>query len=403
MLFLAKKQWMNFEGSPETFLFYFDKPINYDLSFGLQAYNDRQSRIQNTSLKSGLSYILRLTKQQQISFGLSAVLAYQQLDTENLPTHLMNDIAIQNRMDNTFWFDAQFGMSYRNRNFVLGISMPEMLHKGLNSENRFGNIELLNHQSFNSYMTYTFTNKRSAWYLKPIVSAYYSTTLPWYVEATAMVGHEEYGEAGLGYRTRYGAIAYLNVNINEALSFGYSYDYPIARTDHRFLGSSHELMLAIRFGRKRHQMYKGYKFGKKRKYKYVPGRRTKPSSPTNSSGQTVKPETKDNPYEKNIHEEDIVVDIETKPDIVVKEGGHPMELPKGHYVVIGVFNLDQKAKNYMDRVVDDGFPAQFGYSSENKKYYVYLYRSDDKYDALWEVERLKQIDVFQQINYLLVE
>jgi hypothetical protein len=29
----------------------------------------------------------------------------------------------------------------------------------LTRENRFGNIELLNHQSFNSYMTYTFTNK----------------------------------------------------------------------------------------------------------------------------------------------------------------------------------------------------------------------------------------------------
>jgi hypothetical protein len=110
-------------------------------------------------IKSGLSYILQLTKQQQIPVGLSAVLAYQQLDTDTLPTHLMNDIATQDRMDNSFWFDVPFGISYRNRNFVLGIGMPEMLHKGLTRENRFGNIELLNHQSFNSYMTYTFTNK----------------------------------------------------------------------------------------------------------------------------------------------------------------------------------------------------------------------------------------------------
>ncbi len=50
ILFLAKKQWMNFEGLPETYLFYFDKPVNYDHSFGLQAYNDRQSCILNTSL-----------------------------------------------------------------------------------------------------------------------------------------------------------------------------------------------------------------------------------------------------------------------------------------------------------------------------------------------------------------
>ncbi|HBH22977.1 MAG TPA: hypothetical protein DDY13_06085 [Cytophagales bacterium] len=60
-----------------------------------------------------------------------------------------------------------------------------------------------------------------------------------------MAGNEEYGEAGFGYHARYGAIAYLIIiNINETLSFGYSYDFPIARIDHRFLGNSHELMLA---------------------------------------------------------------------------------------------------------------------------------------------------------------
>lgn len=414
---IVRKQWVKIEGAPESAVLLLDKPLNYELSWGLSTYYDKQALLQNTSFLTGLSYRMRLTRKQYISFGLSIGASYHKLNIDELSDAYLSDNAIQNRQNNTIWMDGQFGMAFESDHFTIGISMPQLLQKGVNYTSTMGGISLVDNKAISLYSSYKITTRMSPYYFTPIVQGYYDTILPWYIETTMLLGHEQIGEIAAGYKSGYGITGYLNLKLNSEIMLGYAYDYPVAYDESMYIGGSHEIMISIRTGKERKQMYRGHKFGKRSKFRYVAGRKSNPTTTARPSQKPTSnhPQQKEvkkaqehkvpirNKYEQRINEEAIVVDIETKPDIVVKKGGHPMELPKGNYVVIGEFNLDQEAKNYMDDVKKDGFAAQFGYASDRKKYYVYLYTSKEKYDALWEVQRLQQIGVFKYINYLLVE
>ncbi len=93
---------------------------------------------------------------------------------------------------------------------------------------------------------------------------------------------------------------------------------------------------------------------------------------------------------------------EITPDIVTTEGNHPMEMQRGHYVIVADFPLSQDATDYMKEMEEKGFFGQFGYSSDQKKYFVYTYRSPSKNNAMREMNRVKRISYYKDTKYMLV-
>jgi type IX secretion system PorP/SprF family membrane protein len=88
------------------------------------------------------------------------------------------------------------------------------------------------------------------------------------------------------------------------------------------------------------------------------------------------------------------------PKTVVK-GNHLLELETGNYVVVGTFGSYRDAEEYSDQLFIKGFYTKFGYISQTKIYYVYIFESDDLSEAEDTSERFNTIGAQLRENWVL--
>ncbi|MCG8309833.1 MAG: PorP/SprF family type IX secretion system membrane protein [Cytophagales bacterium] len=88
------------------------------------------------------------------------------------------------------------------------------------------------------------------------------------------------------------------------------------------------------------------------------------------------------------------------PTTVVK-GDHLLELEKGNYVVVGTFSTYRDAEEYSDQLFIKGFYTKFGYISQTKIYYVYIFESDDLQETKDTSERFNMIGAQLRENWVL--
>ena len=88
------------------------------------------------------------------------------------------------------------------------------------------------------------------------------------------------------------------------------------------------------------------------------------------------------------------------PTTVVK-GDHLLELEKANYVVVGTFGTYRDAEEHSDQLFIKGFYTKFGYISQTKIYYVYIFESDDLQEANDTSERFDQIGAQFRENWVL--
>lgn len=88
------------------------------------------------------------------------------------------------------------------------------------------------------------------------------------------------------------------------------------------------------------------------------------------------------------------------PTMVIK-GDHLLELDKGNYVVVGTFGSYQTAEEHSDQLFIKGFYTKFGFISQTKIYYVYIFESEDLEEANDTSERFNQIGAKFRENWVL--
>lgn len=85
----------------------------------------------------------------------------------------------------------------------------------------------------------------------------------------------------------------------------------------------------------------------------------------------------------------------------VTKGNHLLELNTGNYVAVGTFDNYREAEEYSDALFIKGFYTKFGYISQTKIYYVYIYENDDLQEALDTSERFNTIGAKFRENWVL--
>lgn len=85
----------------------------------------------------------------------------------------------------------------------------------------------------------------------------------------------------------------------------------------------------------------------------------------------------------------------------VTKGDHLLELNKGNYVVVGTFSSYRDAEDYSDALFIKGFYTKFGYISQTKIYYVYIFESEELEEANDTSERFTQIGAQFRENWVL--
>jgi hypothetical protein len=117
-----------------------------------------------------------------------------------------------------------------------------------------------------------------------------------------------------------------------------------------------------------------------------------------------------------VEEVEIAAPEEIKEDIIVPQfddnglyigpttvtkGNHLLELNASNYVTVGTFDNYRSAEEYSDALFIKGFYTKFGYISQTKIYYVYIYEHDDLQEALDTSERFNSIGAQFRENWVL--
>ncbi|HEU5146364.1 MAG TPA: PorP/SprF family type IX secretion system membrane protein [Chryseosolibacter sp.] len=85
-----------------------------------------------------------------------------------------------------------------------------------------------------------------------------------------------------------------------------------------------------------------------------------------------------------------------------RRGAHPKELAGGDYIIAGVFSSEANASRYTNGLLQLGYGASFGYLTEKKLWYVWIYRSDDIEQARVERDKFRKLRMFKDAWLLTI-
>jgi len=85
----------------------------------------------------------------------------------------------------------------------------------------------------------------------------------------------------------------------------------------------------------------------------------------------------------------------------VKKGNHLLELDQGNYVVVGTFGSYREAEEYSDKLFIKGFYTKFGYITQTRIYYVYIFENEDLQECNDTSERFKAVGAQFRENWVL--
>jgi type IX secretion system PorP/SprF family membrane protein len=112
----ARKQWMQQKGAPELQTLSFQTHFGEESAMGIIIFNDNNGHFSNAGGYLTYAYHIALDDYtvNQLSFGLSIMALRNTLDGSDFNLH---DSDVQQEVINESYFNADFGMAYKNQGF----------------------------------------------------------------------------------------------------------------------------------------------------------------------------------------------------------------------------------------------------------------------------------------------
>jgi len=395
-----RQQWVSIDGAPVTTRFTFDMPIKYGVSAGAEIYSDERSILRTTSATFTVGYAVQFSPKNVLRFGLSGGVGFRNIDFDQIENP--SDPAIQDAIDNNVYLDGNFGMSFQSGYFLFGVALPNFFEPNLNNTSSFenGNFAPLDEILFNA--SYRFYFALDDMFFEPSLIYRLNQVMPNQFEIAGIFYLRNLLWFGGSYRQEYGATAMLGLTLNKQFMIGYSYG--IGSQSLPGIGAStHEIHLSIALGKRTQKSASSTDFF----VSYVdtdrvyPDQRVKQQKET----QTIAKVTPVTPIiveiiepleeEEEVVQEQVRTSDHDDPRLVmtrgrklsnvttirsetVYEGNSDFELPKGNYIIAGEYQDESEARQYYDRLGNEGYRAEYGYVSRKRMWMVYIYRSDSK-------------------------
>ncbi len=420
VIYLAhRQQWVGIEDAPVTTSFSFHAPLNFGVSVGADIYSDQRGLLNTNSLLLTGGYTISFSKKDFLRFGLSGGMGFRNIDLSQVdnPT----DPALFNVVDNNFFLNGNFGISFHTGYFSLGIAMPNLFEPNINNTNTFenGTIAPLKEIIVNTSYRFYFALDNMAF--EPHVTYRYSDILPHQYEAAGILHLKHVVWVGGSYRQDYGVSGLAGIKLNNRLLVGYSYGMGFGSLPG--IGkSTHEFNLSMQLGRERRSRRKiqdvHLSFINTERDYWDPGtaRRTtagqtttRPTATTRRSSESQS--TQDPSRDTQAHDnprlamgtefkDRAVTDVPTEN---ISAGDHEFELSKGNYIVVREFETEKSAGQYTDKIEEQGERAGFGYVTRRGKWMVYVYRSDSRLGLRRRAEKVRSESEFSDAKIVVIE
>lgn len=231
----ARRQWLGFEGAPETFVFSVHTPVKkLQHNLGLLVAQDNLAIVHRTTLSATYAYRI-VTPRVNFSAGISPGVELWRNNWSQVQTTTAGDAA--------FGYTEQFvraivgyGLYANSKHFFIGVSsrvvagetittrdQPFMLYTGV----RLGRAEKVQ---------FTISNLT-----RMIPGGNVQTDVNVFCMFRKRVA------AGVGYRHKDAWTGMLQVQLNDQFSLGYAYDYTVSEL-RNYSSGSHEILLRYDFG-----------------------------------------------------------------------------------------------------------------------------------------------------------
>lgn len=242
-----KKQWVGFNGSPQTMFLSVDGSTwDRRLGVGLQVVNDQTGALNQTGVVGNLATRVRVADNKWLSLGFSSGWFRNTMNGNQLVYPDPNEIAIPSATTSINLVDFKAGIYYKDEvNFggisVFNIFKPRLNYTGISRSNEgvlgrhlyiFGGRVFAINQDFAVIPSV----------LVKVAKTGYSQNQ---ADLNAKLSYK--GQIGLGfsYRNRESIGVFAEYILSGQLRFGYSFDYNTNRLQN-YQNGSHEIMVAYR-------------------------------------------------------------------------------------------------------------------------------------------------------------
>lgn len=243
-----RKQWMGFNGSPETYSLGGHTAIGKSMGLGGMLFkDDAGGAFSQIGGMLNYAYRIKLVENSTLSFGLSAEFNQYSFDANKINASNSIDVALQTGRQTSIVPDASFGILYQyKQKYKLGISAHQLVQSKLKKLN-FYELEtnrLVRHYNLLSSYIFILTDRMS---FEPSVLLKTTEVTPIQVEVGARMHLNEFLWLGISYRHKDAVVALLGLQYRN-IFIGYSYDATLSAISNYSSGSS-EIVLAYKISK----------------------------------------------------------------------------------------------------------------------------------------------------------
>jgi len=242
ILGIARKQWVGLDGAPKSAVLSINSPISFfNMGVGLTLETDAIGPEKNTDVGIDLSYKVKLASSVFMNFGLKAGLTHQKVDLTNSKVVDQYDPLIQ-ELNNDVLPNFGVGTYVYGDDFFVGFSIPKLLQTEIKSGG-IANAKL-DKSKLHYFLMAGYVVKVNPFIkLKPtmLLKATQGSRLSWDLSAMAIFLDRFW--VGTSFRNEDSVAGIFQVNINNQLRLGYSYDVAVSKLSRRTHGS-HEISMS---------------------------------------------------------------------------------------------------------------------------------------------------------------
>ncbi len=244
--FLARSQWVGFEGAPKTITLGLHAPVGKNVGLGLSVIVDKLGPLEEQNIFGDFSYTLNLDNNAKLALGLKAGYTFYNLCIPCLTAITQGDESLNSNNANKAFPNFGVGAFYYTNKFYAGLSIPNLL-QSFHFDNSGGQVNKASETNHLFLTTGYVFNISQNLKLKPSIMAKAIGGAPLSIDFSGNVLFNDKIEAGLSYRLDESFSALINVRVSKILRIGYAYDHTLTNLQ-EFNTGSHEVILLFNFG-----------------------------------------------------------------------------------------------------------------------------------------------------------
>jgi type IX secretion system PorP/SprF family membrane protein len=229
-----RKQWLGFDGAPETYAFTANTPLrNKRYNVGLIASQDNIAVLHQSHL--GLIYAYRIfAGKVSFSAGFQPGITMSRNSWNDIKTTTQGD-AVYQSAETKMIFNMGYGLYMQSKRFFIGVSSGAKFSRSFTGDQP---IVLAN-------TGYTFGDPKKVSLTVSALSRYMMKSF-YQADVNVIATLRDRISFGASYRHDDAVVGILQLKINDQLNLGYSYDYTLSNLS-KYSSGTHEVLLRYDF------------------------------------------------------------------------------------------------------------------------------------------------------------